>query len=237
MFEYIVENKTLYIDDNFFVGSVAQYVAGVYPYPEWNVDWMKDKEGKALSHLGEMNISDEDRKIFGEIVKYWDERCIYNQANKLFEEIYGYSSLPAQDTGLFYDGNSWPAGGGTMNYNLVLVKGVGGIIEEVKERLAALEVNSENRKKRNFYTALLITLRAVNRLAYRYVELAKKMAAEEKNYERRQELLEIADICEWVPEHPARTLKEALQSFLLIHLCLEMEVTGCGYSLGYWGQY
>jgi formate C-acetyltransferase len=30
------------------------------------------------------------------------------------------------------------------------------------------------------------------------------MAAKEANPERRQELLEIAGVCEWVPENPAR---------------------------------
>ncbi|MEL7563742.1 MAG: pyruvate formate lyase family protein [Dehalobacterium sp.] len=236
LLEYILENKTLYIDDNFFVGSVTQYVCGVYAYPEWNCEWMKDKEGKAVSHLGEIKISDEDRKVFDEIVKYWDGRSIYPNANRLFEEVYGYSSLPAQDTGLFYDGNSWPAGGGTMNYNRILVQGARGIIDEAKEHMSALEVNAENKSKRNFYEAVIITMNGLIRLSRRYADLARKMAAEEKNYERRQELLEIAEICEYVPEYPARTLKEALQSFILTHLVLEIEVTGCGYSLGYWGQ-
>lgn len=30
IFAHILENKTLYIDENFFVGSISQYVAGVY---------------------------------------------------------------------------------------------------------------------------------------------------------------------------------------------------------------
>ncbi|SHN81949.1 glycyl radical protein [Desulfitobacterium chlororespirans] len=237
LLDYILKNKTLYIDDNFFVGSVTQYVCGVYPYPEWNCDWMKDKEGKAVSHLGEMEITAEDRVIFEEIVKYWDERSIYPNANRLFEEVYGYSSLPAQDTGLFYDGNSWPAGGGTMNYNRILTQGARGIIDEARERMSKLEVNAANTPKRSFYEAVIITMNAMINLSHRYAELARKKAAEEKSYERRQELLEIAEICEVVPEYPARTFKEALQSFLLTHLVLEIEVTGCGYSLGYWGQY
>ncbi|ATW28671.1 hypothetical protein DCMF_16595 [Candidatus Formimonas warabiya] len=237
LLEYIIENKTLYIDDNFFVGSVTQYVAGVYPFPEWNCDWMKDKEGKAVSHLGEIKITDEDRKVFDEIVKYWDERSCYPNANRIFEEVYGYSSLPAQETGLFYDGNSWPAGGGTMDYNMMLVRGAKSIMEEAKERKAALLLNSENRSKRNFYEAVIIVMNTLIRMAERYAELARKIACEEKNFERRQELLEIAEICDHVPANPACTLKEALQSFLLTHLLLEIEVTGCGYSLGYWGQY
>ena len=36
--------KKLYIDDNLFVGSMASTVNGIYTYPEWNVDWMKEEK-------------------------------------------------------------------------------------------------------------------------------------------------------------------------------------------------
>ena len=42
LMEAVVEQE-LYIDDNLFVGGIAQTVNGVYPYPEWNVQWMKDE--------------------------------------------------------------------------------------------------------------------------------------------------------------------------------------------------
>ena len=38
----LLERKKLYIDDNRFVGSMASTVNGIYTYPEWNVDWMKE---------------------------------------------------------------------------------------------------------------------------------------------------------------------------------------------------
>ena len=39
----LLARKKLYIDDNLFVGSMASTVNGIYTYPEWNVDWMKDR--------------------------------------------------------------------------------------------------------------------------------------------------------------------------------------------------
>ena len=39
----LLERKKLYIDDNLFVGSMASTVNGIYTYPEWNVDWMKEE--------------------------------------------------------------------------------------------------------------------------------------------------------------------------------------------------
>ena len=235
--EYLLENKKLYIDDNYFLGSVASTVAGVYAYAEWNVDWMREKESIAKSHLGDMKITEEDHKVFEKIVEYWGDHNVYTSANRVFEETYGYSSIPAQDAGLFYDGNSWPAGGGNANYPRVLNEGLASMIKECEERMKALDVTNDTTDQRYFYEACIITMKAIIKWAHRYAELARETAAKEKNPERRAELLEIADICDYVPEHPARNLKEAMQSFLLTHLALEIEVTGCGYSLGYWGQY
>ena len=39
----LLERKKLYIDDNLFVGSMASTVNGIYTYPEWNMDWMKEE--------------------------------------------------------------------------------------------------------------------------------------------------------------------------------------------------
>jgi trans-4-hydroxy-L-proline dehydratase len=40
----LLERKKIYIDENLFVGSMASTVNGIYTYPEWNVDWMKEEK-------------------------------------------------------------------------------------------------------------------------------------------------------------------------------------------------
>ena len=45
------------------------------------------------------------------------------------------------------------------------------------------------------------------------------MAEAETRPERKAELLQIAGICEHVPEHPARTFHEALQSMAIVGVC------------------
>ena len=54
--------------------------------------------------------------------------------------------------------------------------------------------------------------------AKRYVDEARKQARKEKDSQRKTELLTIADICEWVPAHPPRTFREALQYYWFVHL-------------------
>ena len=82
----------------------------------------------------------------------------------------------------------------------------------------------------------LIVMRAIIRCAHRYAELAREMAAKEKNATRKAELIAIAETCEWVPEHPARNLREAMQCHFFCHLVAELEQVGCGYSQAYLGQ-
>ncbi len=110
------------------------------------------------------------------------------------------------------------------------------MIKEVEERKMSLEMRLENTAKLYFYQASLIVMRAVIRLAHRYAELAREMAAKEKDETRKAELIAIAETCEWVPEHPARNLREAMQCHFFCHLAAELEQVGCGYSEAYLGQ-
>jgi formate C-acetyltransferase len=102
--------------------------------------------------------------------------------------------------------------------------------------MMSLEMRLPNKEKLYFYEASLITLRAFIRLSHRYAELAREMAAKEKDETRKAELIAVAETCEHVPEHPARNLREAMQAHFLGHIFVEIEQPGCGYSEAYLGQ-
>jgi len=70
----------------------------------------------------------------------------------------------------------------------------------------------EIRLKINDLKAMLITGEAFLRWVDRYSELAKKMAEEERDPQRKEELMQISQICKWVPANPPRNFWEALQS-------------------------
>ena len=229
-FEQLIEKKKLYIDDNLIVGSMASTVNGVYTYPEWNVEWMKEEK------TVENSKTPEDRKANQWALEYWEKWALRPRADEIFIKKYGYDPAPVYQAGLVAEFMSWPGGGGNLNYPRVYNEGLASMIKEVKERQKALEMRLPNASKFYFYEACLITMKAIIRLAHRYAELAKEMAAKEKNAERRQELLDIAEVCEWVPEHPARNLREAIQCHFLCHICAEIEQVGCGYSEAYLGQ-
>ena len=74
-------------------------------------------------------------------------------------------------------------------------------------------------------------------LAKRYAAEARRLAEQEADPTRKAELLQIAETCEWVPEHPARTFREAIQSFYFYQISIIMEQNAASYNPGRMDQY
>ena len=229
-FAHVLENKKLYIDENLFVGSIASTPNGIYTYPEWNVEWMKEEK------TVEKSKTPEDRKANQWALDYWDKRSLKPRSDEIFIKKYGFDPNPSFKAGLIAEFTSWPGGGGNLNYPMIYNNGIASVIKDVTERQMALDMLLPNAPKFYFYEACLISLRAIVRFANRYAELAREMAAKEKNKTRNAELIAIAETCEWVPEHPARNLREAIQAHFFCHIAAEIEQVGCGYSEAYFGQ-
>ena len=107
------------------------------------------------------------------------------------------------------------AGHCVPDYAKLLRVGLRGLREEVRGALSAA-VEDE---ARDFLRALLVCCDAVAGFARRYAHLAESLAAD-CDRARAAELLEIAVACRQVPEGPARTFLEAVQSCWLYHAAL-----------------
>lgn len=101
----------------------------------------------------------------------------------------------------------------TADYQDVLFKkGFGGIKKEAEAYLAELDATSlEGAEKMEFYRSIVLVCDGIIRLANRYGEKAREMAAEEADEARKAELLQIAEICDVVPENPPKSFREAMQ--------------------------
>jgi formate C-acetyltransferase len=172
-------------------------------------------------------LTDEGRKELKEIGSYWGDRSIHHMAKKYFTP-----ELQEQ----FWIFN-WESA--TPNYEKILSMGLRGIVDEAKARLARLDADYDAEKikgfefisQKDFLNATIITLEAVIRWSKRYATLAHSLAKSEKDVLRKVELENIALACERVPEHPARTLLEAIQSYWLVHLVInfiELPQVGSG---------
>jgi len=100
----------------------------------------------------------------------------------------------------------------TPDFSKILKRGVKSIREEAQSKLTALSEPRDAVYKKPFPEAVVITCNATTAWSRRYAQCARDLAANEKNPQRKKELQEIAEVCDWVPENPARTFREALQA-------------------------
>ena len=238
LLENILVNKDIFLDGNVIVGTIGGAPAAVYPYPEWQVNWIKDElDAVKMSSLGELSIPEQTKDLLKKVYKLWKGKTTYDRANKMYKELYGSNPELLVKCGWIYPVNDNSTGSGVADYPLVLNRGLRGILEDIDAAMAALPKHAANWSKLEFYQACKISLNAVITYAHRYADLAEKTAERTADPKDRAELLEIAGICRRVPEYPARNFREAIQSFWFTHCCIEIEQCGCGHSLGRYGQY
>lgn len=100
-----------------------------------------------------------------------------------------------------------------IDYDRLLRLGIDGVRQQIHGYRARLDLaRPEDLEKDAFYRACLIALDAVVVFSHRYADLAETQAEAEADPQRRRELHEIAIACRRVPEFPACSFREAMQS-------------------------
>mgnify|MGYP000976643399 FL=1 len=231
-FAYLFEKKKLYIlPDEQIVGNICSQPGHLQTFPEKFGSWLDKAVEKQYKDL----ITDEDRSQLHEIHKYFKKMAVHGmEKNYLPPDVMPYWRYDKHGAFL------WMHGGhvGVPNYEKIFKVGLNGIIEEIEGKLReimtekyAYEYTRDFVEKKRFYDAALITLRAVIGFGKRFAEKAREEAAVQTDDLRRSQLLQIVEICEWVPGNPPRTLHEALQCYWFINLgarVLDLQSSGLG---------
>lgn len=102
----------------------------------------------------------------------------------------------------------------------ILTRGLQGVRDEARRNREALGPGPGAEKKAAFFEAVVLTTRAVGKLAGRYRECAESLAEGEPDPARREELRQMGQRLGRVPEGPAGDFKEAVQAFWLTFLVL-----------------
>jgi len=184
---------------------------------------------------GHLNQVDDPPEGVEELYSYWREAWTPpgGRVNPLITE----EERVAMRRGVY---SAWgiDIGHRCPDYRKLVGEGLGSVRDRAQERLAELdETVAEQARQRPFLEAVVIVCQAAIDYAHRYAEEARRLASEEADGRRRAELLAIAERCEHVPEHPARTFPEALQSIWLFQCAQYMETSGSAHSFGRGDQY
>jgi len=240
VYEKFLKGMSLHIDENPIVGNLSKYRVGMVPYPEYSCKWMK-KEVEAITAFGKVPISQEDQELLTEAVDYWKNRSTYTLTNEI--HAWKYKGEPTRNE-LQFAAGVWlipvgvPPGRISVDYGKVLIKGLNGVIAEAQQQLNSLPIGTSDAiSKKDFLKAVITSCNAVIAFANRYADLTGDMAQKESDPARKKELEDISQICRWVPANPARTFREAIQSFWFTHLAVHMEINSSGISPGRFPQY
>ena len=126
----------------------------------------------------------------------------------------------------------------TPFYYDILNKGLSGIIADLdrkRSEIASREASAQRDEKLVYYQAMKLEAQAVIALAHRYADRAEYLSDRAPTLKLRTELRKISRVCRQVPEFPANTFQEAVQSFWMIHYALFS--TGTHISCGRFDQF
>jgi formate C-acetyltransferase len=219
-------------EDELIVGCRTSKLKGAPLFPENKVRWIAgDAENFDKRQVQRALITKEEKQeLIRDIVPFWEGRTAEDRFETLmpknvFDDIDKYIFTIMLEI-------TYGIGHFTMNHPRVLSAGLSGIIRNAGEKFKQLSPADQAGEKGKFYEAAARSLQAAIRFSHRYADLAEKLARRETDPARKQELESIALVCMRVPEHPARTFHEAVQSFYFIHLIAQIESGGNSISLG-----
>lgn len=234
----ILERMSIFISDGeLIVGNHSSKLRAAPIFPEYAVDWVINELDEFEKRPGDrFIITEEQKQELRELCKYWEGKTLIDRGLALLPQ----ESRVSYDIGIIRAEGNLTSGDGhiAVNFEKVLTKGITGIKKEVENKLASLDFTDYTQLKQIYFLkAVNIVLDAVVDFAGRFSKLASDLAQVEPNPLKKEELLNISNICSRVPLMPAETFHEGIQSVWFIQLILQIESNGHSVSLGRLDQY
>ncbi|MGY0356863.1 glycyl radical protein (plasmid) [Enterococcus avium] len=237
MLKNILEKMSIYIEnETLIVGNQAASNKDAPIFPEYTMEFVLNELDLFEKRDGDVfYITEKTKEDLRSIAPFWENNNLRAKAGCLLpDEVSVF-----METGFFGMEGKMNSGDAhlAVDYRTVLEVGLEGYRKRTLHEKANLDLTEpESIDKYQFYNAILIVLDAVQTYAERFSALAKQLA-ETATPERKAELLEISRICAKVPNQPAETFQEAVQSVWFIQLILQIESNGHSLSYGRFDQY
>jgi len=223
-FQYILAHKKICINDGeLIVGERGPSPQATPTYPEICLHSIQDLE--ILNNRKKIPFaSSEETKsqYFREIIPFWEGNTIRDQ---MFREL----PTEWQDSyraGVFTEFMEQRPPGHTVLDDKIYRKGMLDFIREIEEELKRIQQadNPEAVSITEQLKAMKISAGAIIKFANRHAEILLDLANNETDNVRKQELMQMAAICEHVPAHAPGNFWEALQYYWFIHVGVIIEV-------------
>lgn len=216
-FEYLLNNKQLYVGKGeLIIGERGPSPHATPTYPEICIHTENDLEILNSREKISFKVDEKVKNIhLNEIKPYWEGKSMR-------EFIFGEMEpewINAYDAGVFTEFMEQRAPGHTVMDDKIYKKGMKDFIADIDCSINDLSTDvTGNNEKLEELKAMKISAYALISFAKRYSTYLARLANEETNAERKNELETMAGICNRVPENAPKTLWEALQYYWFVHL-------------------
>lgn len=241
-FYEVLDKMTVWVKPGeLIVGNMAKNAKSSPVFPEYSAQWiLEELDGKPYrweDRPGDkFYILPEDEKIVRECAEYWNGKTLYDYVRKnLPKEV-----NDAWDAGVTDE--TWVCAAGLGNeivdYKMVVEKGLEDVLTRIQEKKDSIDIlDPDALKQLHFLEAAKLGNEAVLNYSNRLADKCEEETGKTDDPEYKKELMELAEICRYVPSHPARTFQEAVQSIFMVLLAVHMESNGHAISLGRFDQY
>jgi len=220
----LMEKKKLTINDGeLIVGERGEKPAATPTYPELCCHTIEDFQIMNDREKISFKTTEESKLIQKEtIIPYWENRSMRHQIVKNMTKEWN----DCYSAGVFTEFMEQRGPGHTVADGKIYIKGFIEFKKDIQDAISNLDFHNDDEAldKKNQLEGMSIACDAIMIFGKRYSELAKKMADEEKDPVRKQELLQIAEICSHVPANAPSTFEEALQMYWFVHICVISEL-------------
>ncbi|MBK2125212.1 pyruvate formate lyase family protein [Fangia hongkongensis] len=229
-FNYLMENKRPVIrEDSFLAGTYTpNAISGTITQP-YAVGWQIWGELNTLQfrELDAYHIKDEDAKTWHKyVMPFWASRNL----EQLWKTEFNHSLASQIHSRYFalYFWKTFSHSALSVGFEKVVTKGLNGLKDEISQ---SLEQTKHDQEGFNTLTGMRIAIDGVLTYCDNLKSEASKLANKTSNPLRAKELQTIADRLSHVPQRPARTLDEALQSLWIMHIAVGLESHDDGPSM------
>ena len=212
--------------EELIVGNRTKGVRTGVVFPESGLKWINEEfETLPTRPQDKFQVREEDiREFREEIYPYWHGRSMEDVISQNYgPEISAMAKVVKINQKDHAQGHICP------DTKLWLELGPAGLAEKARR---AKKQHPENPE---FYDAVVLVMEGARTFMRRYARLLEKTAAENEAY--RDDLLDLADICEALADHGAQTFHEAVQSLWFLFTILHMESNASSFSPGRMDQY
>lgn len=184
---------------------------------------------------GKFLMAAKDRERLINQYEYWKDRCLKARADKFWENNF---------KGADYIKNGWEIGLYTaahdscidgrivLDYSMLLSRGLIDIKNEINEKISKHKITTPvSSGQHAFWRAASILCDGIIKYADKRRDYLHSLRSTDPN------IVEMIKVLTQVPRYPARTFREAIQSFWLLYMIGHLEGSNLGYSPGRLDQY